>query len=67
MKIQRFVIECAAPNLRSRAVAERLGYRVHAKQPNQEVVAEFVYDRVIYGIRTKTWLERKKPGEVVLG
>jgi ribosomal-protein-serine acetyltransferase len=60
MKIERFVIGCAANNQRSRAVAERLGYHLHVTQPNGEVVAEFVYDRAIYGIRSSAWRERNK-------
>ncbi len=60
MGIQRFVIGCAATNRRSRAVPERLGYRVHVTQPNKEVVGEFVYDRTIYGIRSTAWRERNK-------
>jgi ribosomal-protein-serine acetyltransferase len=60
MEIQRFVICCAVNNQRSRSVAERLGYRLHATQPNREVVGELVYDRAVYGIRSKTWLEQRK-------
>lgn len=58
--IERFVIQCAATNLRSRAVAERLRYRLHMMQPNGEVVGEFVYDRAIYGIRVTAWQGRNK-------
>jgi ribosomal-protein-serine acetyltransferase len=58
MDIQRFVIGCAANNQRSRAVPERLGYRLHVTQPSKEVVGEFVYDRVIYGIRASAWRGR---------
>ena len=60
MGIQRFVIGCAASNQRSRAVPERLGYRLHVTQPNGEVVGEYVYDRTIYGIRSTGWRERSK-------
>ena len=60
MGIQRFVIGCAANNKRSRAVPERLGYRLHVTQTNKEVVSEFIYDRAIYGIRATAWLERSK-------
>ena len=60
MGIQRFVIGCAANNQRSRAVPERLGYRLHVTQPKGEVVGEFIYDRTIYGIRAAAWLERSK-------
>jgi ribosomal-protein-serine acetyltransferase len=55
MDIQRFVIGCAVNNQRSRAVPERLGYRLHVTQPNGEVVGEFVYDRAIYGIRSSDY------------
>ena len=60
MDIQRFVIGCAANNQRSRAVPERLGYRLHVTQPNGEVVGEFIYDRAIYGIRSAIWCEQNK-------
>jgi ribosomal-protein-serine acetyltransferase len=60
MDIQRFVIGCAANNQRSRAVPERLGYRLHVTQPKGEVVGEFVYDRAIYGIRSAVWSEQNK-------
>jgi ribosomal-protein-serine acetyltransferase len=55
MNIERFVIGCAATNLRSRAVPERLGYRLHATVPHGEVVGAFVYDRVLYEIRSAAW------------
>jgi len=58
MGIQRFVIGRAVNNQRSRAVPERLGYRLHVTQPSGEVVGEFVYDRAIYGIRSTAWRER---------
>ena len=55
MGIQRFVIGCAVNNQRSRAVPERLGYRLHMTQPNREVVGKFIYDRVVYRIRSAAW------------
>jgi ribosomal-protein-serine acetyltransferase len=57
--ILRFVIGCAVSNQRSRAVPERLGYRLHAIVPNGEKVGSQVYDRAIYGIRSSAWRERK--------
>jgi ribosomal-protein-serine acetyltransferase len=57
--ILRFVIGCAVNNQRSRAVPERLGYRLHAIVPNGEKVGSQVYDRAIYGIRSSAWRERK--------
>jgi ribosomal-protein-serine acetyltransferase len=59
MKILRFVIGCAVNNQRSRAVPERLGYRLHATIPNGEKVGDLVYDRAVYGIRSSTWCEQK--------
>ena len=41
--IEGFVIKCALTNLRSRAAAEQLGYRLRVAQPNEEVVGEFIY------------------------
>jgi ribosomal-protein-serine acetyltransferase len=58
--IERFVIGCALDNRRSRAIPERLGYRLQATVPDGEVVGEFVYDRVIYAIQSTAWRERKK-------
>jgi ribosomal-protein-serine acetyltransferase len=63
MGIQRFVIGCAVNNHRSRAIPERLGYRLHVTQPNREVVGEFVYDRAIYGIRSTAWREQSKTNQ----
>lgn len=60
MGVERFVIGCAVDNLRSRAIPERLGYRLHATIPHGEVVGQFVYDRVIYGMPSSAWLERKE-------
>jgi ribosomal-protein-serine acetyltransferase len=60
MSVERFVIGCAVGNLRSRAIPERLGYRLQATVPDGEVVGDFIYDRVIYGIRSAAWHERKK-------
>ncbi|MDX9991556.1 MAG: GNAT family protein [Anaerolineales bacterium] len=58
MKVQRFVIGCAVNNQRSRAVPERLGYRLHAIVPNGEKVGDLIYDRAVYGIRSSAWCER---------
>jgi ribosomal-protein-serine acetyltransferase len=59
MGIERFIIGCAINNLRSRAIPERLGYRLQATIPNGEIVGENIYDRVIYGIRSDDWRERR--------
>jgi ribosomal-protein-serine acetyltransferase len=58
MKVLRFVIGCAVNNQRSRAVPERLGYRLHAIVPKGEKVGSLIYDRAIYGIRSSAWRER---------
>ena len=60
MAIERFVIGCALQNQRSRAVPERLGYRLQATIPNGEVVGEFTYDRVVYEIRSTEWRLRNQ-------
>ncbi len=60
MDIEQFLIGCALNNQRSRAVPERLGYRLHTTVPNGEVVGEFTYDRVIYGIQSTAWREQNK-------
>ncbi len=56
-RVNRFVIGCAQENPLSRGVPERLGYRIYTTTPKGEVVAEFVYDRVVYGIRVREWRE----------
>lgn len=60
MNVHRFVIGCAASDHRSRAVPERLGYRIYVTKPNGEVVGNFTYDRVEYGIRAATWQEMRR-------
>ena len=60
MEIERFVIGCAQHNSRSRAVAERLGYHLQATIPKGEIVGEFIYDRVVYGIRSSEWRLRRQ-------
>ena len=69
LSIERFVIGCAESNHRSRAVPERLGYRVYARVPGGEVIGERVYDRVVYGMKSAAWLERQqaKTGDVQNG
>lgn len=57
-KIERFIIGCATENQRSRAVPERLGYRLHTILPNGEVIGEYVYDRSVYEISAVGWRER---------
>jgi ribosomal-protein-serine acetyltransferase len=60
MGIQRFIIGCAAGNRRSRAVPERLGYDLAHTIPNGEVIAEFVYDRVVYEMESNAWRQGKR-------
>lgn len=60
MGMERFVIGCALNNSRSRAVPERLGYRLEATIPSGEVVGGFVYDRVVYEIQSTEWRLRRK-------
>ena len=60
MGIGRFVIGCAVDNIRSRAVPERLGYRLLGIVPDGEIVGDFVYDRAVFGIQVGEWLERKE-------
>jgi ribosomal-protein-serine acetyltransferase len=58
MGMERFIIGCAADNRRSSAIPERLGYRLLARIPDGEVVGDFVYDRLIYEMRSSDWRER---------
>jgi ribosomal-protein-serine acetyltransferase len=60
MHVERFVIGCALNNLRSRAIPVRLGYRLQAVIPNGEVIANFVYDRVIYQMGAREWRKRAR-------
>jgi len=55
--IERFVIGCSIENHRSRAIPERLGYRLQATVVGGEIVGNYIYDRVIYGIRSVEWRE----------
>lgn len=48
LQTERFIIGCAAENQRSRAVPERLGYRLREVLPQGEVAGEYVYDRCVY-------------------
>jgi len=59
MGIEQFEIGCAVTNVRSRAIPERLGYRLQATIPGGEVVGKYIYDRVIYGIRSNTWRKQR--------
>jgi ribosomal-protein-serine acetyltransferase len=56
--ISRFIIGCAVDNLRSRAIPERLGYRLLARVPGGEVVGDLVYDRAIYEMQSALWREK---------
>jgi ribosomal-protein-serine acetyltransferase len=62
MGIERFVIGCAVDNLRSRAIPERLGYHLNARVPDGEVVGEYIYDRLIYGMRCTAWRAQGRTG-----
>lgn len=64
MGIERFLIGCAVSNQRSRAVAERLGYRFFATVPCGEAVGEYVYDRVLYGMRSTVWRDGNRKQKV---
>lgn len=59
MGIEQFIIGCAVTNLRSRAIPERLGYRLQTTIPGGEVVGKYIYDRVIYSLRSTTWREQR--------
>jgi ribosomal-protein-serine acetyltransferase len=56
----RFIIGCAVDNHRSRAIPERLGYRLQAIVPGGEIVGDYIYDRAIYEMRSAEWRERDK-------
>jgi ribosomal-protein-serine acetyltransferase len=60
MGITGLIIGCAVDNLRSRAIPERLGYRLKARVPGGEVVGDQIYDRVIYEMLSDDWHNRDK-------
>jgi ribosomal-protein-serine acetyltransferase len=60
MDVERFLIGCAAENLRSSAIPRRLGYRLLALVPDGEVVGDFIYDRLIYEMQSSVWRERAR-------
>jgi ribosomal-protein-serine acetyltransferase len=60
MGITSLIIGCAVDNLRSRAIPERLGYRLKVTVPDGEVVGDQIYDRAIYEMLSDDWHERDK-------
>jgi RimJ/RimL family protein N-acetyltransferase len=60
MGMERFIIGCAAENLRSSAIPKRLGYRLLALVPDGEVVGDFIYDRCIYEMQSSVWREQAR-------
>jgi len=62
MGTTRFVIGCAVNNQRSRAIPERLGYRLQATVPGGEIVGDYIYDRAVYEMHSAEWRERDKYG-----
>lgn len=58
MGIERFLIGCASENHRSSAIPKRLGYRLLATVPDGELVGDFIYDRLIYEMKSNAWREQ---------
>jgi len=58
LHMEHFIIGCAETNERSRAVPERLGYRLQETIPNGEVIGEYVYNRLVYEMQSTAWQEQ---------
>ncbi len=52
--IERFIIGCAATNQRSAAIPKSLGYHLKVTIPNGEVIGQYVYDRSVYEISSRS-------------
>ena len=53
--LNRVEIRCAAPNSRSRNLAERLGFAHEGTLKEAEIVGEAVYDIEVYGTTRRVW------------
>ncbi len=62
LDLNRIVISCAAPNLRSRAVPERLGFKQEFVARQSERLQGGFVDMVIYSLLKSEWSDRQSPG-----
>ena len=60
-QLKRLTIQCAVPNLRSRALAERLAFRLERIQPGGDEVNGRVNDLAIYGMFDYRWRGEPHP------
>jgi ribosomal-protein-serine acetyltransferase len=60
LNVEQFIIGCAVNNRRSRAIPERLGYQLKETIPNGEVIGEYVYDRLVFGLPASLWRARRE-------
>lgn len=60
MGIHRVEIRCAAGNSRSRAIPDRLGFRIEGTAAEAEWLYDHYVDLVVYAMLDRDWRERKK-------
>lgn len=61
--VQKVEISCAADNLRSRAVAERLGFMLEGTKRRSGWLHDHYADGVWYGLLLSEWQEREQCGQ----
>jgi carbamoyl-phosphate synthase large subunit len=54
-KLNRLVITAAVQNARSRAIPERLGFRLEGTLRQEELVGDRYYDQVVYSVLAAEW------------
>jgi ribosomal-protein-serine acetyltransferase len=62
-RLNRVEIRCAASNRRSRAVAERLGFRQEGRLKRASPARDEFEDLLIFGMLAEEWEEGKNSGE----
>jgi ribosomal-protein-serine acetyltransferase len=60
-RLKRVTINCAVNNLKSRAIPERLGFKLERIKPEGESVDEQLADRAVYGMFDWKWRGEPHP------